>query len=308
MPLSVIWFWILLFISLLILMGGRELGRQLKRCSKKTARWVMVLIVFLIAVAALPRFFPTLLHAILPLSACVWLEGIPACFPWMLMTGTLWTGPYTERLRRPARWMVVLGIVYFLFGSVWMILPNVQIPVRENRTGHGLTLQARPDTCVAAASATALRMLGIESTENEMCYVTMVKPSRGSTLTRAAYGLRDYLKRRNINVVIRNISAEKLSQIATPKRPCLVIIRSGLFADHMVVVMGRVVILGQDDGIVIANPSIEETSRVRRTRMDSMFGHGYFGYEIYPIDEFEKLYRGSAIVFEEDQDNTLPGP
>jgi len=283
-------------------MGGRELGRQLKLCSKKTARWVMALIVLLIAVAALPRFFPTLLYTLLLLSACVWLEGIPACFPWMLMTGTLWTGPFTKRLRRPARLMVVLGLVYFLFGSIWMILPNVQIPVRENRTGYGLTLQARPDTCVAAASATALRMMGIGTTENEMCYVTMVKPTRGSTLTRAAYGLRDYLKRRNINVVIRNMSAEELSQTATPKRPCLVIISSGAFADHMVVVMGRAVILGESDGIVVANPSIEETSRVQRTRMDSMFGHGYFGYEMYPVDEFEKLYRGSAILFIESPD------
>ena len=309
MTVSAVCFCILLALSGLLLLAGRWLGER----GPRTARTGLVVAFLLVALAAVPKFRPALLHTICPLSISIWLEGVLATFPWMVLVGALWTGPFGKRVNRAGPLMLVLGLVYYAFGGVWMVLPNVEVAVQESRTARGITLQSRQDTCAPAACATALRMMGIETTEGEMCHVVMAKPGRGSTLARAAYGLRQHLKRRGIGVSLEGLSAEEVLQTAQPDRPILVVIRSNIAADHMVVVLGRVVILGSDqDGVVIANPAPGEHGGVESVRIDAVFGYGYFGFEVFTLDDFARLYRGGAIVFEfpaESEDNADPsGP
>ena len=161
----------------------------------------------------------------------------------------------------------------------------------EGVTAQGVTLQSRGDTCVPAACATALRQMGIATTEGEMCHVVMARPGRGSTLARAAYGLRRHLARRGIDVLLENLDADEVMWTARPTRPVLVVIRSSLAADHMVVVMGR---LG--DGVVIANPSPGAHGGVSPMPLKLNMG-----FEMYRPEDFARLYRGGAIVFEAQQ-------
>ncbi|UCD74056.1 MAG: hypothetical protein JSV91_09715 [Phycisphaerales bacterium] len=297
MPLSAVWFCILLAISGLLLLAGRWLGERGSRVSPTAA----VAAFLLIALAAVPKFRPALLHTICPLGLSIWLEGVLAVFPWMLLVGVLWTGPFGKRITRVAPLMLVLGLIYFLFGGVWMIMPDIQMLIEEERTAavidgervSQVTIQSRPDTCVPAACATALRRMGIETTEREMCHITMAKPWRGSTLARAACGLRHHLARRGIAVTLKDLSAEEVVRIAEPSRPVLVVIKSNIAANHMVVVLGRV-----RDGVVIANPSPGEHGGIKP--MPIQLNRGY---EMFTLDDFARLYRGGAIVFED-----LPEP
>ena len=288
MTISATWFALLLLIAPAFLAVGWWLG---DRKSKRARTVALLATLVLIALAAIPRFKPTLLHTTLPLSVSIYLEGVLATYPWMMLVGLVWAGRFTANLRRAAPLMLLLGIVYFLFGGVWMVLPDVRPYERENRTAQGVTLQSRGDTCVPAACATALRQMGIATTEGEMCHVVMARPGRGSTLARAAYGLRRHLARRGIDVLLENLDADEVMWTARPTRPVLVVIRSSLAADHMVVVMGR---LG--DGVVIANPSPGAHGGVSPMPLKLNMG-----FEMYRPEDFARLYRGGAIVFEAQQ-------
>jgi len=290
---SFVWFWVLLDLAALSLMLGRMAGRL----NQPLVRIAASLGFALVALAAAPKFHPTLLHQALSLHYSIWLEGVLAVFPWMFLVGVLWTSEFGQSHQRTAVLLVILGGAYYLFGGVWMVLPDVVPSEHEIRTGDGdsledgVTLQSRPDTCVPAACATALRRMGIPATELEMCSVVMARPGRGSTLARAAYGLSEYLDRRGIRVSIQGFDALVIAHLAQPSRPILVTIRSNLAMDHMVVVMGRV-----GSGVIIANPSPGNHANVSPMNIQTNPG-----YEMYTLKDFEQLYRGAAIVFESDE-------
>jgi len=117
-----------------------------------------------------------------------------------------------------------------------------------------------------------------------------------STLARAAWGLQRHLQRRGIRVRLENLDADEVVWTARPSRPVLVVIRSTFAADHMVVVLGQV-----RDGVVIANPSPG-----RHGGVSPMPVKLNVGFEMYRPEDFARLYRGGAIVFEEETD--VPSP
>jgi hypothetical protein len=286
MPVSVLWFLLLLAIAAAFLIAGRGLGSIGPRAAHIT---LVIALILIAGSAAVSRLNPVLLHTTLPLGVSIYLEGVLAAFPWMLLVGVLWTGDFSRRLRRAVPLMIVLGLVYFLFGGVWMILPNLRPQRAERRTDQGhLTLQSRSDTCAAAACAMAVRRLGIGTTESEMCIVVQAKPTRGSTLARAAYGLQHHLDSDDIAVELRRMDLDEVLYKARPDAPILVTIRSNPAADHMVVVLER---LG--DCVLIANPSPDPGAEIAPEPIDLPFG-----YELFTKENFERLYRGAAIVFE----------
>jgi hypothetical protein len=284
MHLSIVWFCLLLLGAIACLAIGAWLGG-----THRVARRAAIAVASIgLVVAALPRFYPTLLHDVLPLGMSIWLEGVLATFPWMFLTGILWGGPRSPRLGRIGPLMAALGVVYFAFGGIWMVLPDVRPLDREVRTMRDVTLQSRPDTCVPAACATALRRLGVPATEAEMCSVVMARPGRGSTLGRAAHGLRGYLERHGIDVSLEDLDADEVIWTARPDRPVLVVIRSNLAADHMVAVIG-----GYGYAVGIANPSPGAHGGVMSGQNPD-----FPGVELLTREQFRRLYRGGAIVFD----------
>lgn len=264
------------------------LGRRLARPSRRAASRAAIGAIALVVLAAIPRFQPAWLHLLIPLEISIWIEGVLAAPCWMLLVGALWAGQLSPRLKRAAPLMAILGLVYYAFGGIWMVLPNIDPPHPERVTTAGVTLQSRIDTCVPSASATAVRLMGYPTSEAIMCRVTQAKPSRGSTLARAAWGLRRYLAPRGIRTELSDLSAREVVARAGERTPVLVTIRSNLAADHMVVVVG-----GDSIGVTLLNPSPGVHGGVVPA-----FSDATRGVEIYRFDDFEDLYRGAAIVFE----------
>ena len=286
MMLSISWFVALAVLALAMLLLGRRFGS----CRSSVQNAALIVSVVAVGLAAMLRFRPVLLHHWLPLEISVWLDGLVSVFPWMFMVGVLSTGETTVQLRRSAPLMVVLGVVYFLFGGIWMLLPTIQIGAPEEISPSGIIIQNRHDTCVPASAANALRMMGIPATEQHMCEVVMAKPTRGSSIARAAYGLRDYLRQHDMRVRLLDVSAAEAADRATQKRPALIIIRSGLMADHMVVLLGRTA-RGE---VLIANPSPGVHGGI--PALPTLIG---YGLEVYSEEDFARLYRRGAVVFED---------
>ncbi len=291
MWLSVIWF--------VGLAGGAlvcaAVGRALARRSELAARRVIALSVFGVIIAAVPRFHPIFLHGTLPLDVSVWLEGVLAVFPWMALVGGLSIERFSSRLRRAAPLMFILGVVYFMFGGIWMLLPNIDLPPDEQlgpTRGSGVVWQqSRPDTCVPAACATALTCMGVQASERELCEVVQAKPARGSTLARAARGLRDYLQPRGFNVELMYLTPTELALTAEPEQPFLVIIRSGYGMDHMIAVLGVSPL-----GVVIANPSPGQHGSASPIDVSDQYPPVPHGIEFYRTDDFVRMLRPGAIV------------
>jgi hypothetical protein len=284
MKLSIAWFVGLLVLALAMYVAGRRLGRL-------RANWrrnALLLSVAAIAATAMLRYRPILLHQLLPLEISIWFDGLVALFPWMLLVGILQTNPDTDRLHRTTPLMFVLGLIYFLFGGIWMVLPTIQIGEPEHTSAAGIIIQNRHDSCVPSSAANALRLMGVPASEERMCAITMAKPGRGSSLARAAYGLREYLAKYELRVELRDLTAEQVIATATRDRPILVVIRSGFAADHMVTVLG----MTEDGNVLIANPSPGEHGGV--PALPANLG---YGLEVFTPENFTRLYRRGAIVF-----------
>ncbi len=266
------------------------LGRRLGRCRPVIVNSAMLLSILAVGAAAALRFRPVLLHQVLPLDVSVWIDGLVALFPWMLLVGLLATAESTTSLRQASPLMLVLGLVYFLFGGIWMVLPTIHVGEAEQRSTAGIIMQNRHDTCAPASAANALRMMGIPASEERMCPVVMAKPSRGSSLARTAYGLRSYIAKHDMKLSLMDLTADEAASIATRERPALIVIRSAMTADHMVVLLGKT-----DDGyVLIANSSPGEHGGV--PALPASLG---YGYEIFSLEDFARLYRRGAIIFED---------
>jgi len=279
---------IIAFIALLALAGTCFiLGRWLGRRPKHVAQIAVFATVGLIALAALPRFRPALVAEVVPLWLLAHLEGVLGVMPWMTLVGVLSSSRLSTALRRSSPLLVVMGLVYFLYGAIWMVLPVIAITEPENRSVNDVTLQSRHDSCVPSASATALRRLGVRATEAKMCAVVRAKPSRGSTLVRAAWGLQAYLDSFGIDAELEDLGAIEVAERARRNRPILITVKSSLVADHMVAVLGM-----YGENVLIANPSpFGEDGSFRA--LPIQLGDGL---EVFAMDEFERMYRRGAIV------------
>lgn len=291
---------LLMFIILLLGLGlSLALGWGLGRAPKPYAIAGLALSLALVMGLSLtPRFFPAFFPSLIPLGVLVWLEGVLPAFPFMMLIGILAAGRLGESWVKVGPLLVTLGVVYFLFNGVWMVLPDITPDVDENRSIGDVTLQSRPDTCAPSAAATMLRRMGYNYSEAEMCRIVRARPTRGSTLVRTAYGLRHILDPHGYDVSIEPLSAIELATRAVNGKPSLVTIRSNIAADHMVAVVDR---LGPY--IIIANPS--PGSHGRYAPVDVQLN---FGFQMYAIEDFQKMYRGAAIVIEPREFGPKPEP
>jgi len=251
-----------------------------------------------VGLAAVIRFRPAILHATFPLDVTIWFEGVIAVFPWMLLAGALSVASFEARLQRATPYFATLGIVYYLFGAIWMILPDIDLDGHEiGLMPTGVFIQSAPDTCAAASAATALHFLGVETTEQEMINAVRARPGRGSTLGRVALGLREELAP-GWTVSIENLDALDIAQQARMNRPLLAVIRSAFGADHMIVVLGYC-----PSGILVANPSPGVHGGVQPLNLPIPAG---MGNEIYRPEDFARLIRPGAIVIRPNGDVEAP--
>jgi predicted double-glycine peptidase len=117
------------------------------------------------------------------------LEGTAAIPIFMMIVGVAWSRSEVLRQRRMALIAAGLGCFYFVQGGMWMLQSTPSVGFAQTVNGQPVQ-QSQDYSCVPAASATALNLLSIYTTEAEMAKLTETRPGNGATTIRALNGVR----------------------------------------------------------------------------------------------------------------------
>lgn len=241
---------------------------------------------------------PTVALELIPISVLARLEGVGAAPLFVFIVAVGWRLAVLRRQRAVMIVAMLLGSAYVVQGGFWMTQPTP-----ANAFGHGndqriYVRQTQDYSCVPAASATALRILGIHASEAEMAKLTETRPGTGATLLRALNGLQTRLAETGIKPSLIELDYEQLMRIEPPMLTALRFERGQL---HMVTIVEV-----RPNRVVVADPEA--------------------GIEFVPRQVFLDHYRGKAIAFDggglrattrdlldqmplvRDPDATAPGP
>lgn len=204
-----------------------------------------------------------------------YIEGVASVPIFMFIIGIVWALSQVPRQKRVAAWASVLGIVYFMQGGMWLLQSTPQIGFADAPAGE--VRQSQEYSCVPAAAATALNMLGVYTSEATMAELTQTRPGTGATTIRALYGLEQRLEGTKYRVEL--IAAEP-SEVTRIQTPALTPLQYETTRKHMVVI-----IEANRYGVWVSDP------------MD--------GPLLMDWDEFERVFTGQLLVFRDD-DNPHP--
>lgn len=179
--------------------------------------WVMVVLglICLCACSWLQRN-PATAATFIPVGSLQYLEGTAAVPFFMLILGVGWSHARKLRQRGFVGIGVMIGAMFFLQGSLWMVTKTPANLFNQTQASHMVVMQSQKYSCVPAASATALNMLGFQSTEAQMAAYTHTRPGMGSTTVRAAEGLTRRLDGSGIAVRIINANVDRLALLPSP--------------------------------------------------------------------------------------------
>jgi len=248
--------------------GGYVIGRRGDSAMRYAA--ISLAVVSILIWGWLIRHPAVAVHA-MPVSALANLEGVGAAPIFMFIVGIAWSAALVSRQRAFVIVGMVMGAGYFLQGGMWMVQ---QTPVGAFAQGSHdePTYQSQDYSCVPAACTTALRHLGIESSEAEMAELTQTRAGSGATLIRALDGLNVRLGDEGIVPQLIQPSYEQLVNLPVPMLTPLQYEATRL---HMVTILNV-----EHDCVVVMDPVT--------------------GMETLSRERFEGLYRGQVIVFEFD--------
>ncbi|MBI3267846.1 MAG: hypothetical protein HYZ53_02400 [Planctomycetes bacterium] len=131
--------------------------------------------------------------------------------------------------------------------------------------------QSTDYTCGAAALMTALRIQGIDSTEEEMARLSMTGKDQGTTMLRLAYALRRKLEGSDWKVAILRLNESELRRV---RKPLIIDTKYEYLVDHIVVLL-----------------KLEEEARGTL----AWVGDPLMGHTPMPFPEVVKLWRGYGI-------------
>ena len=265
MPASALWFVLIAAMLPAAWFGGRACSQIDDRMRRGCV--IGLAFVLLIGWSMLIRH-PSLAVQIIPLSALARLEGIGAAPLFLFMLGVGWHLAILKRQRAVMILGMCLGAAYFVQGGLWMMRPT---PTNAFSTDFDQLVidQTQDYSCVPAASATALRMLGLSATEAEMAELTETRAGSGATLLRALNGLDARLKHTGVNPVLLEPDYEGLMRI---EPPILTPVQYEAAQLHMVTIIEV-----RPHVVLVADPQI--------------------GVEFLSRRQFEAIYRGQVIAF-----------
>ena len=215
---------------------------------------------------------PSVAVCVVPLPVLARVEGVGAAPFFVFIVGIAWSLGHLRRQRAVVFLALFMGCGYFIQGGLWMVK---QTPASAFATGRSEPLidsrQSQDYSCVPAACATTLRLLGVPTHEAEMAILTETRPGHGATLIRALHGLSRRLEGENIRPYLIEPEYEALRSVAVPALTPLQYEPARL---HMVTLL-RV----WEDGVLVADPAV--------------------GVEFIGREAFEQAYRGQVIVFEQ---------
>lgn len=212
---------------------------------------------------------PALAVQLIPVSALAKLEGVAAAPLFIFVLGVGWRKAIHRRQQAIMILGMVLGLAYFVQGGLWMMRPTPTNAFSEHNNRY-LVWQTQDYSCVPAASATALRMLGIRTSEREMAQLTETREGTGSTLLRALNGMENRLKHTGLEPKLIEPTYEDLMVI---EPPMLTPLRYEAARLHMVTILEV-----RPTMVLVADPQN--------------------GIEFLSRYEFESYYRGQVIAFD----------
>lgn len=253
---------------------GWLLGWWLGRGSSVRTRLTLGIgFVLLLAWAALQRR-PDLSVQIIPPRWMTYLEGTAAVPLFMLILGVAWSRARLPRQKRLTLLGCALGIVFFLQGGLWMVQTTPRAGLAQQQE-DAMVFQSQDFTCVPAACATALGLLGVTTSEAEMAQYTRARPGTGSTLIRAVDGLERRLLRRP-DLAVHVVGADYEALLFQPMPALTLVGLGGQRYRHMVTLLEV-----QPAGVVLADPLL--------------------GVRAMERQPFEDMYGGQVIVFSRRQ-------
>lgn len=213
---------------------------------------------------------PSWIVKAIPATLLSYLEGVAAVPLFMWIVGTLWALAKFPGQRRWAVAGLIVGILYFLSGGWWMLQTTPRQAFANGVVEGGIVMQSQDYSCVPAACATAIDMLGLTSSEAEMAQLTDTRPGSGATLIRALAGLQRRLGGTEWQPKLMQPNYRQLIGI---QGPMVAPLRFELAQRHMVVIQKVT-----EFSVQIADP--------------------YSGPIEMDRQEFEKVYTGVVILFE----------
>ncbi|MEO0513940.1 MAG: cysteine peptidase family C39 domain-containing protein [Planctomycetota bacterium] len=262
---SVNWFIGIALFTVLAWLVGVRLGQR----SAWTARLTIGLGVALMFGWGWLIRHPATAVSVIPVWLLSWIEGVGGVPLFMMILGAGWARTELPRQRMVIAWAMMFGTIYFVNGGMWM-LQNTPTAVMGQSVDPRDIRQSQDYSCVPAACATALNLLGVSSTEMQMAELTQTRPGTGATMIRALNGLEQRLRGGKLRPVLVEPSLE---DIASLPLPALTPLQYEATRRHMVVI-----------------------SRVNRQGfwiMDPMDGLLFFTF-----NEIRPHFRNQVILFE----------
>lgn len=213
---------------------------------------------------------PAVAVRVIPLEVLSRMEGIGAAPFFAFVIGVAWSMGELRRQRALIVMASIVGAGYFLQGGLWM-LQTTPVAAFAHAGDEMNQRQSQDYSCVPAACATTLRIYGVHTDEAEMARLTETRPGRGATMIRAMRGLDQRLAGSSIRPVLVEPSFDELLGVHPPFMTPL---RYETRQLHMVTVL-RI----DRHRVIIADPAT--------------------GLEAMTRQQFELLYHGQAIVFEQ---------
>ena len=191
------------------------LGLRIGRRSAWTGRCGIVVGLLLILLWAWLIRHPATAVRVVPLPILSRVEGVGGVPIFMLILGIAWARSRVARQRHVIAWAIMLGAIHFVNGGRWL-LQETPAAVMGQTVSTSFTRQSQDYSCVPAACATALNLLGHPSTEAQMARLTLTRPGTGATIIRALDGLTRRLAESDLQPVLIEPTLAELRHLPLP--------------------------------------------------------------------------------------------
>lgn len=205
------WFVTIASLSALAWAVGYYLGKR----SSAVARMTLLCGLVCMATWVWLHYRPSVAVRVIPLSVLSRIEGVGSVPIFMLLLGLSWARAQLPRQRRVISWAIMFGAVFFIHGGLWMLQSTPEQGFASTVSEEAIR-QSQEYSCVPAASAHALTLLGIPTSEKQMAKLTQVRPGTGSTIIRAMQGVRQRLQDADYTVELLEVRPEQLRYMPFP--------------------------------------------------------------------------------------------
>ncbi len=210
-PTTIYWFISIASLSSLAWAGGYYLGKR----SAAMARSVLLCGLACMLTWIWLHNHPAVAVKLIPLMVLTRIEGVGGVPFFMLLLGLAWARASQPRQKRLITWAVMFGAVFFIHGGLWMLQSTPEQSFASTISDEPV-MQSQEYSCVPAACAQALDLLGIPSSEQQMARLTQTRPGTGSTMLRAMQGLTQRLEQTPYTIELIEVRSEELCRLPFP--------------------------------------------------------------------------------------------